>query len=748
MGQLEYDNTAFYYFLIAIVAVYLIPGWYYTIGYVLSAFSNTKGTARSELEKRKEAKMKVNQTGMDKLKNRVFLANVLSLVAFSLLFVYLVVQVMRDSKIVSFDPYEILGIDRGATDKQIKKGYKLKALEFHPDKNIGDEGAAHNFMLVAKAYEALTDDEARENWEKYGNPDGKQSFEMSIGLPTFLMEKDNQTLILLVYLVVMVVVIPSIVWAYYRQSQLYGEGNIMYLTYQNYANLTLRTDRPSVCKLKNFPELLCTAAEFEATLATGKADQEELSAFTKLFAKMNTAKSGGKKKGSEADSSEVLAKPGKWLEAVRERAPPTYWRIYKGNLLLHAHLNRFQILEHAKESKESPRQLSPEWSKSLDGLLTQSPALLSALLAILSENKKYESMLEVMKLSQALCQGVWARGALLRTAPFYQLPHVTADEVSLLGKQFKSLRAAIKHKFDVFASAAKQAEPHLGDDELRTMFMQMGPKDEEKLALDPGLEIKATKSMGDSQRADVASVLEVLPDVDVQVRHFVHDEDFVCERDTVTLEVSLTRHHVGEGGKAPPVHAPYFPSTKVPEEWWVVLKAEGDLRLNQWDVLMEKVVDQSKVVKTEIKFPAPPRAGKYKYTVHVVSSAYLGLDHEVKFEMVVESAAELPEIEDAYDDEDLTEEQALEATFGAGNVDSDVSDDEDDEAEAKGALAAAKARAQKARADGLTEAQAKKKEKRLAAAKGKGGDDGEDAVIVERGDADSSDDSSDGEELD
>ena len=63
---------------------------------------------------------------------------------------------MRDSKIVSFDPYEILGIDRGATDKQIKKGYKLKALEFHPDKNIGDEGAAHNFMLVAKAYgEAL-----------------------------------------------------------------------------------------------------------------------------------------------------------------------------------------------------------------------------------------------------------------------------------------------------------------------------------------------------------------------------------------------------------------------------------------------------------------------------------------------------------------------------------------------------------------------------------------------------------------
>ena len=47
--------------------------------------------------------------------------------------------------------------------------------------------------------------------------------------------------------------------------------------------------------------------------------------------------------------------------------------------------------------------------------------------------------------------------------------------------------------------------------------------------------------MGDSQRADVASVLEVLPDVDVQVRHFVHDEDFVCERDTVCENYSPTR---------------------------------------------------------------------------------------------------------------------------------------------------------------------------------------------------------------
>jgi translocation protein SEC63 len=68
--------------------------------------------------------------------------------------------------------------------------------------------------------EALTDDAARENWEKYGNPDGKQSFEFSIGLPTFFAEKDNHNLILIFYLVLMVVVVPSVVWAYWRDSQM------------------------------------------------------------------------------------------------------------------------------------------------------------------------------------------------------------------------------------------------------------------------------------------------------------------------------------------------------------------------------------------------------------------------------------------------------------------------------------------------------------------------------------------------
>jgi len=105
---LEYDNSAFYYFMLSMLSIYLIPGWFYTGKYVFTAFVGGGESHRSELEKRKQAKLKTNQRGVEKLKNRTFLINVFALVAFSLLFLYLVFQVQGDSAIASFDPYMIL----------------------------------------------------------------------------------------------------------------------------------------------------------------------------------------------------------------------------------------------------------------------------------------------------------------------------------------------------------------------------------------------------------------------------------------------------------------------------------------------------------------------------------------------------------------------------------------------------------------------------------------------------------------
>lgn len=71
------------------------------------------------------------------------------------------------------DYYEILGISKGASAAEIKKAYRKKAIEFHPDKNPGDKVAEENFKLAAEAYEVLSDDQKRARYDQYGH----QAFE-------------------------------------------------------------------------------------------------------------------------------------------------------------------------------------------------------------------------------------------------------------------------------------------------------------------------------------------------------------------------------------------------------------------------------------------------------------------------------------------------------------------------------------------------------------------------------------------
>jgi molecular chaperone DnaJ len=67
------------------------------------------------------------------------------------------------------DYYEILGIDKGATAEQIKKAYRKKAIEFHPDKNPGNKEAEENFKLAAEAYEVLSDPDKKARYDQYGH---------------------------------------------------------------------------------------------------------------------------------------------------------------------------------------------------------------------------------------------------------------------------------------------------------------------------------------------------------------------------------------------------------------------------------------------------------------------------------------------------------------------------------------------------------------------------------------------------
>ncbi|WP_213996906.1 molecular chaperone DnaJ [Arsukibacterium sp.] len=67
------------------------------------------------------------------------------------------------------DYYEVLGVAKGADDKDIKKAYKRLAMKFHPDRTQGDKGMEEKFKEVQEAYEVLSDEQKRAAYDRFGH---------------------------------------------------------------------------------------------------------------------------------------------------------------------------------------------------------------------------------------------------------------------------------------------------------------------------------------------------------------------------------------------------------------------------------------------------------------------------------------------------------------------------------------------------------------------------------------------------
>ena len=67
------------------------------------------------------------------------------------------------------DYYEILGVDRGASEADVKKAYRKLAIKYHPDKNPDDSGAESRFKEAAEAYEVLGDQQKRAKYDRFGH---------------------------------------------------------------------------------------------------------------------------------------------------------------------------------------------------------------------------------------------------------------------------------------------------------------------------------------------------------------------------------------------------------------------------------------------------------------------------------------------------------------------------------------------------------------------------------------------------
>ncbi|KAF4323625.1 hypothetical protein BBO99_00002183 [Phytophthora kernoviae] len=379
--MLEYDNSAFYYFSVSLCALYAVPVTFLSLrrivyGVFLKDRLLDKSQVRCERELRKMKQLEAEKTALRNVFSLPFLFNLLVLAVVWYALVRMMLLLKDDSEIKSFDPFAILGIASGVSEREIKRAYRKMSLLYHPDKNQGDAVAEQKFMLVAKAYEALTDEVAKANYEKFGNPDGRQAMQLSIGLPTFLLDPANHNIVLFLYLIILVVAIPSCVALWYSHSKKYGDSMIMYDTYGFYNFAMSQHAHPRM-----LPEILAGSAEFRE-IPRRASDDAELGALFK------TLKQG-----------DMMAKP-------KFNHPS----IAKANLLLHAHFLR--------------EKLSPTLQGDLHLMLKKAIQLVDGMLEISVMKAWLQTTVNLMETQQFLTQGLW-----FKDAPFLQLPHLTEAEV-------------------------------------------------------------------------------------------------------------------------------------------------------------------------------------------------------------------------------------------------------------------------------------------------------------------------------
>lgn len=175
-----------------------------------------------------------------------------------------------------FDPFEILQVSETATDADIKRAYRKLSLLYHPDKNPDPEATTYFAEKVTKAYKALTDEAAKENYIKYGHPDGRQAVSISVALPEWFFNKDKEAApAILLTLLFGGIVLPLGMAAWYmkKSKKNVGFDEVMPETQQLYMFGPFNIKQQgNVAKVM---ETMCCALEF-INLQLGKDDGNAL----------------------------------------------------------------------------------------------------------------------------------------------------------------------------------------------------------------------------------------------------------------------------------------------------------------------------------------------------------------------------------------------------------------------------------------------------------------------------------------
>ncbi|OTB08012.1 hypothetical protein M426DRAFT_317516 [Hypoxylon sp. CI-4A] len=541
---------------------------------------------------------------------------------------YLIVTTQRTTAKI-WNPYDILGVSESASEKQIKSHYRKMGLKFHPDKARPDpaknetaESLNDKWVELTKAYQALTDEDVRNNYIQYGHPDGKQSYSIGIALPKFIISEGNGKYVVLVYALLLGVLLPYYVGSWwYGTQRITKEGVLVESANNLFREYSENMDEGDLVTA------LSAGKEFQESLKGDKSESGLSKIESRILAEGQIAPFAGGLAVKDKEKLEDLE------SGVRRKVLALLW----------AYLGRVELDDQALSS-----------AKYLVAPIAQS--LCGSFRAISLAYSNTGPILTSFYTSQRLIQAVPPKAS-----PLFQLPHFTPAVVKAVEGDSKT-HVTVQEFMD---------QP---DAQRRSAVVKQGLLSEEqyKTAVNvasqlPYLRIAKAFFKVTGERFIIPSSLVTLV---VKGRFIPPGSTNVPEVDELDLEdidpaeddldalMGRKKTVKDANGKlvtkeeskpvAPPLtFAPHYSRDHSPR-WHVFLSdsKQGKMAVPPFTfTAFDKPIftDDGKptfnVQTLRAQFAAPPQAGTYTFVMHVVCDSYIGFDTKMEVTLNVEDAS-------------------------------------------------------------------------------------------------------------
>ncbi|VEU21759.1 DEKNAAC102282 [Brettanomyces naardenensis] len=274
-SRYDYDENSetWPYFVLTGLLVPLIPSTISLISNQISS-SKTKSEGFEEVDWFSPGNSKgLSQYRSRKRRSRLFSIKFILVILGWILVAFIVFKIQGIDVPVSagnFDPWKILGIDERANDRQIRTAYRKLSLKFHPDKVDTSEMSPKErdavdsaYVMINKAYKALTDDAVKENFQKYGNPDGPGEIKHGIALPKFLIDGPTSPLFVVIYILLIAVILPLCVGKWWAGVKSHTKQGIYSETASHFLGQLVNFDPAKLPQVKTVLHDVSAAKEYE-----------------------------------------------------------------------------------------------------------------------------------------------------------------------------------------------------------------------------------------------------------------------------------------------------------------------------------------------------------------------------------------------------------------------------------------------------------------------------------------------------